>query len=82
MPEKGDFAPPAAGAPGDEALWSVFSVAHSVSVDGKHGFSLGQARRVVNLADSGFTEAFSQIQSVRGEGNTTGRLIAVIIIKK
>lgn len=57
---------------GNEAESSLFSISHSISVDGKHGFGLGKAGRVVNLTDPGFASAFSQVQSV-GRRNKAGQ---------
>lgn len=40
---------------------SVFGVTYSVSVDGKHGLSLWQAGRVVDLTDPSFSSALPQV---------------------
>lgn len=44
---------------------SVLGIAHSVSVDGKHGFSLRQAGRVIDFTDPRFSSALPQVQAVK-----------------
>ena len=53
------------GYTGNEMESSVFSISHSISINSKHCFSLRKARRVIDFTYSGFTSAFSQIQSRR-----------------
>lgn len=52
-------------ASGEEKEFSVFSISHSVSIDSKHGFSLGKTRRVIDFTDPGLTSAFPQVQPDR-----------------
>lgn len=42
---------------------SILGVTHSVSIDGKHGLSLWQARRVVDFTDPRLSSAFPQVQT-------------------
>lgn len=53
-------------ASGEEKEFSVFSISHSVSIDSKHGFSLGKTRRVIDFTDPGLTSAFPQVQPCQG----------------
>lgn len=41
---------------------SVLGISHAISVDGKHGLSLGQAGRVIDLTDPRLSSAFPQVQ--------------------
>ena len=43
--------------------FSVFGVSNSIRVDGKHGFRLREAGRVVDFADSRLSSALPQVQS-------------------
>lgn len=70
----------ALGYGGDERESSVFSIAHSISINGKHCFSLRKARRVINFTDSGFTSAFSQIQSNREKERKQVRMYSLLSV--
>lgn len=49
---------------------SVLGITHSVSINGKHGFSLRQAGRIVDFTDPRLSSAFPQIQTA----NTSTRV--------
>lgn len=44
---------------------SVLGITHSISVDGKHGFSLWQAGWVVDFTDPRLSSAFPQVQTAK-----------------
>jgi len=48
---------------GNKMKSSFFCISHSISINSKHCFSLRKARRVIDFTYSGFTSAFSQIES-------------------
>lgn len=57
---------------------SVFGIAHAVSIDGKHGLSLWQARGVVDFADPRLASAFPQVQTANSTSCTNSDVSSVM----